>query len=365
MKSTSLGLFAALLLLSACGSQNKGHRSSPDDRSAYPVISEAYMTDNNKADDVDSPTIWHGQNGEHWIISVCKTSDRLLVHDALTGSFIRAIGVSGSGPGQFNRPNSVAAVDEYAIVVERDNHRLQVFHLPEWTVLGSFGDSALIKPYGLAVTRDSVGYRLYVTDNYETPDEGTPHDSELGRRVKVLSLTIEGKNLTGTLLSAFGATEGDGVLHNVESIFVDTARGRIFIADEGQSYRDFKIYDMDGQFCGMLGSGVFRYQPEGIVMYSCPNGSGYYICVDQDVSDNTFQIFDRATLEHLGAFAGVATTNSDGIALTQEAFGEFPEGAFVAVNNDGGIAAFDWKSVADTLKLEHRCPPVTEENPIP
>ncbi len=57
--------------------------------------------------------------------------------------------------------------------------------------------------------------------------------------------------------------------------------------------------------------------------------------------------------------------NTDGLALTQEAFGDFPEGLFLAVHNDGGIAAFDWKSVADTLKFKHRCPPVIEESPIP
>lgn len=367
MKFTSLGLFvAALLLLGACGGQKKGHRSSPDDRSAYPVINESYMTDYNRADDVDSPTIWHGPNGEHWLIAVCKATDRLLVHDAATGKFIRAIGVNGSGPGQFSRPSSVAVVDAYAIVVERDNHRLQVFRLPEWTVLGSFGDSSLIKPYSIAVSRDSIGYRLYVTDNYEMPDESIPPDEQLGRRVKVFSLLIDGKNITGTFLQAFGATEGDGVLHNVESICVDTVRGRILIADEQQRSNDVKIYDMEGKFSGsMLGTGVFQYQPEGIVIYSCPDGSGYYICVDQDVDDNTFQIFDRATLEHLGTFSGTATANTDGIALTKDAFGNFPEGMFVAVNNDGSLGAFDWKLIADTLKLEHRCPPLLETVPLP
>jgi 3-phytase len=110
----------------------------------------------------------------------------------------------------------------------------------------------------------------------------------------------------------------------------------------------------------MLGSGVFQYQPEGIVIISCPDGNGYYICVDQDVTDNTFQIFDRATLEHLGAFSGAVTANTDGIAVTQYAFGDFPEGIFVAVNSDGGVGVFDWKSVADRLKLKHRCGDASE-----
>ncbi len=356
MKAPSVGLIlGSLLILAACGGRHD-RGAARDAASKYPVITEAYMTEHSEAEMLDSPVFWHGRDGESWIIAACKATDRLRVFDAATGTLLRSVGVSGSGPGQFSRPNAIAVIDDLAIVVERDNHRLQVFRLPEWTVLGSFGDSALIKPYGIAARRDSSGILLYVTDNYETPDDRTPPDEELGARVKVFRLTAGEREAAGEFLSAFGDTSGDGVLHIVESICLDTLRNRILLTDEDGDANDVKIYDLAGTFSGAtLGGGVFRFQPEGIVLVECDDASGYYICVDQDVADNTFRIFDRASLEYLGAFRGAATNNSDGIAFTPSAIGGYAGGLFVAVHADGSLAAFDWKNLAETLALPYRC----------
>ena len=367
MKKHSIALLLLLpLLAGGCGGREQGRTEKPDTAGDVPVFTELYLTERNEADNVDSPAIWHGANGEHWIIATCKSTDRLLVHEAVTGALVREIGVSGSGPGQFERPNGIAVVDDLAIVVERDNHRLQVFRLPAWTVLGSFGADDLVKPYGLAVRRDSSAYLLYVTDNYETAEETVPPDAELGRRVKLFRMTVGEKAVTGTLLTAFGATEGDGVLHVVESIAVDTARNRLLIADEDPAANDIKVYDLDGRFTGeIMGKGLFRYQPEGIVLSGCPDGSGYYVCTDQDMADNTFLVFDRETMKHVASFKGKITANTDGIALTQTPVGPHAEGLFVAVHNDGNIGAFDWGAIAETLGLKHRCPETPSADAAP
>jgi 3-phytase len=367
MNTSSIGTFLFLLLLLAgCGGQKQGDGADAEAVSGIPVFAEAYLTDRNEADNVDSPAIWHGPNGEHWIIATCKATDRLLVHDAATGRLVRHVGVSGSGPGQFSRPNGIAVVDDLAIIVERDNHRLQVFRLPSWTVLGSFGGNDLIKPYGIALRRDSSAYVLYVTDNYETADENIPPDAELGRRVKMFRMTVGEKSVTGELMGAFGATEGDGVLRVVESICVDTVHNRLLVADEDNSARDIKIYDLAGTFTGtVIGGGIFLYEPEGIVLYECPDGEGYYLCTDQDMADNTFHVFDRKSLKHVGSFKGAITANTDGIALTQRGVGDFLEGIFVAVHNDGNLGTFDWRPIAERLELRHRCPDLTDTDAAP
>ncbi|MBR9977505.1 MAG: phytase precursor [Bacteroidetes bacterium] len=357
MKKRTLGLLLlATVLFVACGGREQGDDSRTEESPRFPVVEEVYMTERNEEDNVDSPAIWHGEAGDHWIIVTCKSTDRLLVHDAVTGELVRAVGVSGSGPGQFSRPNGIAVVDDLAIVVERDNHRLQVFRLPEWTVLGSFGETDLVKPYGIALRRDAATYILYVTDNYEMPDGSIPPPGQLGERVKVFQLSVEENTVTGSLLHAFGATTGNGVLQLVESICVDTLHNRLLIADEYNKNNDIKIYDLDGAFTGeILGSDVFRYEPEGVVLFTCPDGSGYYICTDQDMADNTFHIFDRVTLAHIGAFQAAVTANTDGIAITQRSFAGFDEGIFVAVHNDGNVGTFDWRTIADALALKHRC----------
>ncbi|MBN1447347.1 MAG: phytase, partial [Bacteroidetes bacterium] len=349
-------ILSALLILAACGQQDTQEQTGDSSQPSIPVIAETWLSERNEADNVDSPAVWHGPDGEHWVISTCKATDQLLINDAATGDLLRRVGSSGSGAGQFLRPNGIAVVDDLAIVVERDNHRLQVFRLPDWESAGFFGADDLILPYGIAVRRDGAGYLLYVTDNYETADEQVPPDSLLGERVKVFAMQMEDGKAIGTLRGRFGATEGAGVLYVVESIAIDTVYGRILVADEDARSNDIKVYDLDGRFnASIVGDGLFQYQPEGIVLYSCRDGSGYWITTDQSETDNTFHIFDRKTLEHIASFKAVVCSNTDGIALTQRGFGPFPDGAFFAVHNDGNVGALDWSIVADSLQLPLLC----------
>jgi 3-phytase len=159
-------------------------------------------------------------------------------------------------------------------------------------------------------------------------------------------------------MSAFGDTAGPGVLKVVESIAADVPHNRLLIAEELETASHIKVYTLDGRFTGqIIDSGLFPHQAEGIILYACGDSSGYWVTTDQDLVTNTFHVFDRQTLSHLGSFQGEQTLNTDGIALTQRGFADFPHGAFYAVHNDGNVAAFSWVQIADALKLRKDCPP--------
>jgi 3-phytase len=66
-------------------------------------------------------------------------------------------------------------------------------------------------------------------------------------------------------------------------------------------------------------------------------------------------VFERASLAHLGSFAGRTVANTDGVWLDQGASTRFPEGVFYAVHDDQGVGAFDWRDIATALQLG-RCP---------
>ena len=118
---------------------------------------------------------------------------------------------------------------------------------------------------------------------------------------------------------------------------------------------------LDGRFTGeVFGTGLFPHEAEGLALYACADGDGYWVATDQDEERNTFHVFDRRSLDHLGSFTGPLTRNTDGVALTQEAFGPFPAGAFYAVHNDGSVAAFSWAGIARALELRQDCT-VSEE----
>jgi hypothetical protein len=61
---------------------------------------------------------------------------------------------------------------DLVFVVERDNHRVQVFELPDFRPLGHFGTDELVKPYGLWVEGRAAG-TVFVTDNHDLgPERG-------------------------------------------------------------------------------------------------------------------------------------------------------------------------------------------------
>jgi 3-phytase len=351
-----LAFVLSAVALTGCGSGQKDAGQTPQNSIERILVTEAWNSPRNEADNVDSPAFWYAPDGTHIVIATAKSTDRLLVYDAVTGELLRTIGTSGSGHGQLKRPNGIAIVDDLAIIVERDNHRIQVFRLPDGKPLGHFGADELIKPYGIAVARTGDGYSLYITDNYETADEMVPPASELGKRVKRFVLTVKGEVAEGKYLGSFGDTTGTGVLHVVESICVDTVHNVLLIADEDASHNDIKVYDLDGRFTGtVIGKGTFKYQPEGIVLYECPDGGGYWVMTDQGKAENNFLVFDRKSYELLGMFHGAATLNTDGIVLTQRSFGPFPGGAFFAVHDDGNVSAFGWSAIAKAMKLDRDC----------
>lgn len=317
------------------------------------TITESFQTERNEADNIDSPAVWHGRDDQNWLISTAKKGDALVVNDASDGRFIKRIGSTGTAAGFFKRPNGIFVIDSLALIVERDNHRLQVMKLPDFKSLGFIGDSLLLRPYGLFVYKmQNDKYAAYVTDCYESENEEIPANHELGRRVHHYLFKIEFDSVNWELVRMFGDTTGNGMLRIVESIYGDPVHNHLLIAEEEEIQTSVKIYDLGGNFTGqIIDGGIFKSQVEGIALYENEDGSGYWIITDQDHNNNLFHIFDRINFTYIASFRGKNTTNTDGIWITQKSFNNFPDGAFYAVHNDGNVSTFDWKIIADSLGL--------------
>lgn len=344
-----------LLLAAACGGSPMPPPSTVGQGAA--IVLEAWQTERDTVMDIDSPAVWHGPAGEHWMLVTSKAKDLIRVHDASTGRLLRDVGVRGNAPGAFRRPNGIAVVDDLLWVVERDGRRVQLFRLPDFTVLGQYGVPELVKPYGIAVVRHGAGrYRTWVTDSYELVPDEVPPDSALGRRVREYVVTVAQGGLTSALVRTFGDTAGPGVLRVVESIAADSTYRRLLIAEELEGASLIKVYDWEGRFTGdTIAASFFPNQAEGIVLYACGDSSGYWVATDQGKQVNTFHLFDRVDFRHLGSFQSKTILNTDGIALTQRGFPGFPAGAFFAVHDDGGVAAIAWPQVAEPAGLRTDC----------
>lgn len=319
------------------------------------VVPEAFLTADTPADNVDSPASWRSPDGRRWLIATAKATDQLIVYDGVSGERLRTVGGPGTGAGQLQRPNGIAVIDDLVLVVERDNHRVQLFQLPGFQPLLSFGAEDLKQPYGLWVRPQKDSYEVIVSDNYMSPqnEDLPPPLAELDRRFKRYQLRRVLQGWAATLTGTFGDTSEAGAIRIAESVFGDVANDRLLLAEEdvatGTRLRE---YGLDGRYRGRdIGADLFKAQAEGMALAQCAGSTGFWIATDQFKDRSVFHVFDRLSLEHLGAFTGERTANTDGVWLDQTVDKRFPEGVFYAVDDDKAVAAFDWQAIARALKL--------------
>ncbi|MEO6519527.1 MAG: phytase [Pseudoxanthomonas sp.] len=355
----------AILLLCGCATPAAIDRE-PDEQAehepllrdmgiAHGVVAEAFLTAATPLDNIDSPASWRAGDGSRWLIATGKASDVLVVYDGGNGQRLRTVAGPGTAAGQLRRPNGIAVIDDLVLVVERDNHRVQVFQLPGFEPLLTFGSEDLKQPYGLWVRPLKDGYEIIVSDNYMSAhnEDLPPPLAELDRRFKRYQLSRMPSGWQARLTEAFGDTTEAGAIRIAESVFGDVAHDRLLLAEEDiASGTRLREYGLDGKYRGRdIGANLFKAQAEGMALYRCANGDGYWIATDQFKDRSLFHVFDRVSLQPLGAFAGNKTANTDGVWLDQGADSRFPQGVFYAVHDDQAVAAFDWRDISAALLL--------------
>ncbi|HEY0662965.1 MAG TPA: phytase [Lysobacter sp.] len=360
-------LTAALLaaLLSACATQAPRETAPPAVAAVPPpepvTVVESYISDESVGDELDSLATWPTEDGKTWLIATGKSSHRLVVFDADTGLQLRTFGGEGDAPGQFDRPNGVAVHGDNLFVVERDNHRVQVFGLPEFSLIGSFGSTELRSPYGIWLTETEPGeLEVYITDSfmYGKKFDQVPPFAELDQRVRRYRVQFDQEGrLRAQYNGSFGDTQEASALRMVESIAGDPGNDRLLVADEDRRHAStLREYTFSGRYTGRsLPQDAFGAEAEGVALWSCPDGSGYWIAVDQLAPLTEFHLFDRVTLQPRGSFRGATTARTDGVALHAAASAGFPGGALYAVHDDKAITAFDLRDVARSLGLPRGC----------
>ena len=322
------------------------------------TVPEAFATPMTPEDNIDSVASWTTADGQVLVLATAKSTHRLVVYDGSTGELVRHVGVRGAGPGEFDRPNGIAIADDLVFVVERDNRRVQVLRLPGMDYVGEFGADLLQLPYGVWINNVEGGYEVYVTDAYMAGEDAEGEDilpplDELDRRVQRFAVSVDDNGLAARHVAAFGDTSPEGALRVVESLWGDPAQDRLLIAEEDETYaNELKVYDLEGRFSGRtIGAEFLKAQAEGIMLRECGDGSGWWITTEQGKGRTVFHLFDRGSLEHVGAVTGPTVANTDGIWLDQSSSASFPDGVLYAVHDDQGAVAIDWREISTALEL--------------
>lgn len=334
-----------------------------DSGRAHAVVTEAFVTAATPEDNIDSPAAWLAPDGKVWLLATAKTGKGLVIYDGETGETLREVGSKGPGPGEFSRPNGIFVHDDHVYVVERDNQRVQVLSLPGFETVAAFGQDELEKPYGLWLRELDTGeLEVLVTDAYMAGEDADGEDIppplvDLDRRVHRYLITVADGAFDVAHAGTLGDTTAAGAIRIPESIWGDPAHDRLLIAEEdvgiGTALRE---YSLAGEFRGRtVGLDHFGAQAEGIALWACDDGSGYWLATDQFKDRSLFHVYDRASMDYVGAFAGEAVANTDGVWLHQPATTRFPNGVFYAVHDDMAVAAFDWTDIAAALELKTTC----------
>jgi 3-phytase len=345
------------LLMAVCGllcdPSAQAQESAPASHPVSPpTVRQAWASSGGTYDNTDSLATCHDPAGRVLLLATAKKGNRLDVFEAQTGRHLGSFGMAGTRRGQLQRPNGVVTVDfqnvqqasagrpesrqEFVLVIERDNHRIQAFRPGSWECLGIFAEASLTKPYGGAVSYDNGEAFLYVTENDVPP----------GKTIKVFRLRFDARQATGEFVRDLGDAEGPGAIHKPESIAVDDRLDRVLICEEAPGRKGVRVYTRAGKFTGQIfGQTEVVGDPEGIVVMDQP-GDGVVMLTDQQPTITIWHAFDRRTLQHMGCWTGEPViTNTDGICVYEGRLGPFVLGALFAVNDDKDIRGYDLRSV--------------------
>ncbi|MEM7416875.1 MAG: phytase [Gemmatimonadota bacterium] len=345
---------AALAVAWACGggAAPRGADGAATSGADVRVVEERWLSVRDTLWDVDTPALWHDGTSSIVLVTGKGTHD-LQMFDGSTGERLGALGRQGTARGDFDRPNGVIVVGDYALVVERDNHRVQVLGMPDGASLGTFGASELRYPYGLAAYGTPDDLTVWVTDDYEDVEDVVPDD--LTKRLHRFEVALYGRSSPDVLRHrTYGERRGPGSLRVVESIQVDPETQTVFVADE--SRRSYLEYDGDGTYRGRaLGAGDIAGDPEGLVLVRCGADAGYWVATDQQEDVTLFRVYDRVSLDPVAVFRGAVTANTDGTTFAPGPVPGFPDGVLYAVHDDQAISAFDWADVTRATGLRGDC----------
>ncbi|MBT4880019.1 MAG: phytase [Alphaproteobacteria bacterium] len=161
--------------------------------------------------------------------------------------------------------------------------------------------------------------------------------------------------VAGEFVRQFGEPD---MVRYVEGMVADDEKDFLYAADERRGILKYKadpaLYEHKVKNVFATKDGIHRDR-EGIALYKCPNGDGYFLLSDQ--AGDSLKVYERqGKNKFIGTLMTKGSTETDGIEVTSHSLGsKFPEGIIVA-HNDGNknFVIYDWRDVRKALNLK-RC----------
>ena len=235
---------------------------------------------------------WYNKySKEYWLFVLSNDSNKIFILNALSGKYIKSLGAYGDKVGEFDKPIDMVIYDDYLMVLEKDNHRVQVFSLPELIYIGFIGEIELSNPQCIESVKlkknDKEFCCLYIGDNL---------DNKPSRRKCYFRFIFE-INKMGIYDIETLKIEPDnkGELGLIESIKFDSVNDNLFIVDK--LAKDIKIFNFENNYKETILKDGFKGEPGDIDLVKDTN-RGMLFVGDFSRLDNFFHIYSR-DLNHI------------------------------------------------------------------
>jgi sugar lactone lactonase YvrE len=159
--------------------------------------------------------------------SGCNCDNRLVIYDK-TGKFLKIVGKTGTGPGDFDGPHALEYDSQGRLFVgDRTNNRVEIFDpsLKFVAQMHQFG-----RPSGLFIDANDT---LYVADSESRDEDGYGHNPGVHRGIRI------GSARTGEVTAFIPDPDPKGGSSAAEGVAAD-AQGNVYGAEVGP--RDLKKY---------------------------------------------------------------------------------------------------------------------------
>jgi 3-phytase len=301
------------------------------------------------ASGADDIAIWihPTDTSQSTVIGAVKTSSTSLRVYNLSGQQIQSVNVSqvNNVDLRYNFPLSGQRV---ALVVgsNRSNDSISIYRVnPQTRLLEN-----------VAARTISTGMAIYGCGMYVSPHSGKYYafaSSESGQ-VQQWELFDNGAGkVDATRVRSFS------VGSRTEGLVADDITGVLYVGEEDVGIWRYSAEPNGGsartQFDRVGSGGRLTADVEGLSIYYAPGGAGYLIASSQ--GNNEFAVYRRdGNNSYVGSFKLVAgggidgVTDTDGIDVTNFPLGsQFPQGLFVAQDNDENFKLVRWDTIASGL----------------
>ncbi|MGB7394357.1 MAG: phytase [Pricia sp.] len=243
------------------------------------------------------------------------------------------------------RLNDSVSVDILAFT-ERERQQVRVFSVPDMQPLDRGGFPVFTDeesqenrlPMGIGLYKSPDDGKVYVIVGRKT---GPLSDYLYQYELKTDNGPVEGSGVEMELVRKFGKFSGQ---KEIEAIAVDDENGWVYYADEGVCIRKYHAEPGEGDAeVSCFGGDYFLDDIEGIALAAYPNDEGYLIVSNQQQGE--FNIFSRKDNSFIKA-VNLTTNESDGCeAVTVPLNPTFPNGLFVAMNDEKNFYFYDLEKV--------------------